>query len=134
MFLDDLSAALVTSGVGQATNPAADWFIYLGYFQDQPDRAICIYEQGGEAPEELWAIDRPGAQVRVRGSADDYEAVRTKIKDVFLNLHAQEAAIGAAYVFFYAKHSAPISFGIDEKRRPSLAYNFRSMMNRDQTP
>lgn len=130
---DDISAALVSAGAGQATSSGTDWFIYTGgyLYDNQPgqtdiaDRAISITETAGDAPEEEWALDRPGFQIRVRGKPDDYQATRTKLNDIFTALHAQEAAVGTAYVFVYCKESGPVSLGYDEKRRPQLANNYR---------
>ena len=128
--LDGVQAALIAAHVGQKTSSADDWMIYKGDLPDQPDRAICIYETPGRPPLEAWAIDYPSVQLVVRGTVDDYTAVRNKIQDAFNALHAQETAIGAAFVYFYAINSGPLPMGKDEKRRISLAWNFRSMRNR----
>lgn len=129
-LLDDIATALVSAGVGQMTSNGTDWFIYKGYLQEGPDRAICLYETPGPAPEELWAIDYPDFQVRVRGKLDDYQAVRAKMQSVFFALHDQNAAIGAGYVYCFCKESGVIPLGQDEKRRPNIANNYRVMKNR----
>lgn len=129
--LDSISAALVTAGVGQ-TDTRQDWAIYQGFMEDGApvaDRCICLIETPGEAPLEAWLIVYPSVQVTVRGNADDYSAVKQKCQDIFSALHANEVAIGGAFVYFYSKQSAPISMGRDEKRRPKMAWNFRSMRN-----
>jgi hypothetical protein len=130
VLVDDIGAALVAANIGHTTATAADWRIYFGYLQDPPDRAICIYETGGEMPETNWLIDRPSFQIRVRGNPDDYQAVRTKIQDVFNLLHAGEVAVGTDYVFIYAVQSGPIPLGQDEKRRPHLVQNYKVMKKR----
>lgn len=129
-LLDDISSRLVAAAVGQITSSGTDWMIYQGYMQDAPDRAICLYETPGEAPLEAWDVDYPGFQVRVRGKADDYEQVRTKLQAAFTALHAQDALIGAAYVYVYARHSGAMPLGQDEKRRPALVQNYRVMKSR----
>jgi hypothetical protein len=130
--LDSISAVLVTAGIGQITNSSLDWMIYQGFMEDgapNADRCICLIETPGETPLEAWAIVYPSLQVSVRGTVDDYTAARQKAQDIFTCLHGGEVALGAAFVFFYAKQSAPISMGRDEKRRPKMAWNFRSMRN-----
>lgn len=133
--LDSVQTALINAGVGQKINSANDWMIYKGFLQDADpktpksiaDRAICLYETPGLPPLEAWKIVYPGVQVSVRGAPDEYTLVREKIQDVFTVLHANEVAISSDFVFFYAQQSGPLSMGRDERRRPSLAWNFRSM-------
>lgn len=126
-----VSAALVAADAGQNTSSSADWFIYRGYMADQQDRAICLYETPGRPPLEAWAIDYPGFQVKVRGQREvDYQAVRDQIQAVFQALHANETLLGNAWVYFYATASAPLSLGLDEKKRISMVWNFRAMRNR----
>ncbi len=133
--LDSIQSALtgVSPSIGQNSDSSADWMIYKGFMEDgagTADRAICLYETPGKPPLEAWAIDYPGCQIVVRGVPDDYTAVRQKIQDIYYALHAQEVAIGAAFVYFYAVQSGPLSMGRDETRRPRLCWNFRSMRNR----
>jgi hypothetical protein len=131
--LSSVQTALVNAGVGQKTDSAADWMIYRGFMEDGPstaDRALALYITPGSPPEELWAIDYPGVQIVARGKADDYAAVAQKLQDVFEALHSQEQAISGNFVYFYARQSAPLSMGRDERRRPSLSLNFRAMRNR----
>lgn len=138
--LDDISAALVAAGVGQITDSSADWMIYTGALQDSDvtvtgtkmiaDRAIALYESPGLPAEEKWAIDFPSFQVRARGKQDDYQAVRAKMTDIFNALHAQETALGTAYVYCYCQQSAPMPMGQDEKRRQHFVLNFRVMRDR----
>ena len=141
MLLDDVARALLEAGVGHLTPDGTDWQIYLGYLQDAPDRAVCVYESGGEVPETNWLIDRPHFQVRVRGLIDDYKVVREKEQQCFLALHSQEVALtaasgdqsppGARWIYCMAIQSGPIAMGQDEKRRPNLSRNYRAMRERD---
>src|ERR1051326_5717979 len=98
-LVDDVGAALVAANLGHTDAGPTDWQIYFAYMQDQPDRSICIYESGGEVPETNWSLDRPHFQIRVRGKADDYQAVRAKAQEIFGVLHSGEAALGADYVY-----------------------------------
>lgn len=137
--IDRVQTALINAGVGQKTNSTTDWMIYKWSMQDSDpastktiaDRAICIYDSPGMPPEEGLMLDYPDIQIVVRGKPDDARAVRDKMQDAFLALHAQEPDIGVPpFVYFYAKHSAPLSLGIDERRRLKMAWNFRSMRSR----
>ena len=140
--LDCVANALESAGVGQQTSAAQDWFIVQGYMPDgdpNQDRIIAIYETPGEAPLQRWAIDYPSVAVHIRGAEGDYQVLRDKMQAAFLALHEQEGALtdgttGAPinFVYFYAKQSAPISMGTDERMRQKMAWNFRSMRNRSQ--
>lgn len=127
--LDDISAAMVTAGLGQIADETADWMIREGYLQAGPDRSICLYAAGGPPPETGLAVGYPGVQVRVRGKANDYDAVQQKEAAIFAFLHAGNAPIqfGTGYVFCYAKTSAPLPMGQDENRRPALVRNYSIM-------
>ena len=140
-LLDEVAAQLIAQGAGVAAGSGADWTVFIGYLQDQPDRAICLYESPGEVPETNWLIDRPHFQVRVRGKADDYQAVRAQEQKCFLALQSQEAALTAAaqalsppgptWIYCMAIQSGVIPLGQDEKRRPSVARNYRTMRDRE---
>lgn len=129
MLLDDIGTALEVAQICKSDG-TSDWMLYKGFMLDQPDRAICIYETPGTAPEEQFAIDYPDFQIRVRGNPNDYKSARHVIQRIFNALHAQETNIGAAYVFCYAKQSGPMSMGRDEKMRPHLVWNYRVMKDR----
>lgn len=124
---DEIAAALTTAGVVGGTS---GWEVQRWHLQDTPDQVVVIYETGGDVPEERYALDRPGFQIRVRGLADDFRTPRQKLADVFNALHTGEVAIGTSYVFVYGVQSGPIPMGMDEKRRPSFVINFRTMKAR----
>lgn len=137
--LDGVSVALVAAGLGQVTNPATDWFISQGYMPDGVpgvDRAICLYDTPGSPPERgsLNPLDYPGVQVTVRGGEFDYQLVRDRIQQIYMALNEQEAAINpetaSPFIYFYSQQSAALSMGRDERKRPKLAWNFRSMRYR----
>jgi hypothetical protein len=127
--LDDIAAALVTAELGQDTTESADWMIRVGYLQEAPDRSICIYFAGGAPPETAIPVGYPKVQVRVRGQANDFNAVQEKEAAIFAFLHAGNAQIqfGGDYVYCYAQQSAPMSLGQDENRRSNLARNYKLM-------
>lgn len=127
---DDIRAALVAAGVGQVTSSDTDWMIYQDFMPDKPDRAIALFETGGEAPLPSWAVDKPGLQVLVRAKADEFVEARAQLKLAFTVLHDGEAAVGAAYTFIQAVQSGAIPLGPDENRRPRFAQNYRMMKTR----
>lgn len=129
--LDDIGAALVTAGVANLTGP---WKLNLGYLQDAPDTAICVVPSGGRAPEQRWAVDYPLFNVTIRGAPDGYQAARQKAQDVFEALHANEDALGPAYVYCYSAQSAPLPGGQDAKRRPYMSFKFFAMKSRPLVP
>jgi len=136
--IDAVQLAIVQAGLGQNTNSAADWMVYKWSMPDSDpattktvaDRAICIYDSPGRPAEEGFMMDYPDVQIVVRSKPDDYRAARDKVQDIFLALHAQEPDIDPNFVYFYSKQSAPLSMGIDDRRRIKFAWNFRSMRNR----
>jgi len=128
-LLDDVGAALTTAGlVGGATG----WKLYFGHLFDEPgaDEAVCLYETPGEMPEQAWAIDRPGLQVRVRGAPNGYQDARAKLQAIFELLHDGDASVGGGMVFLYCAQSGPTPLGNDEKFRPHMSQRYYSMRDR----
>lgn len=128
-LLDDIATRLQTDGIG-TIGASSGWAIFKAALPDGPDTAVALFETGGDAPEERYALDRPTFQVRVRGDAWGYSAARTKMQDIFAALHAQEANVGSDYVYIYAVQSGPIQMGHDESDRPHLSLNFRVVKKR----
>lgn len=139
--LDGVSAALVAAGLGQITSAGTDWFISQGYMPDDAswkDRAIAIYDTPGSPPERgsLNPLDYPGVQVTVRGGEADYQLVRDRIQAIYMALNEKETDIDLGttgsdtFIYFYSSQSGPLSMGRDEKKRPKLAWNFRTMRYR----
>lgn len=131
--LDSIRSALITAGIGVAASPtASQWMIYEHFLEDgEPnhDRAIALYETPGVEPLQSWSITYPSFQVVVRGGTDEATEVRQKQQDIFDLLHCGNVQLGAAFVYCFAKQSAPIPMGRDEKRRPKSAWNYRTMRN-----
>lgn len=131
--LDAIRSAMITAGIGVAANPSAtDWMIYEHFLEDgtpNHDRAIALYETPGLEPLQTWLITYPSFQVVVRGAQDEAAEVRQKQQDIFALLHCGNVALGTDFVYCFAKQSAPIPMGRDEKRRPKSAWNYRTMRN-----
>lgn len=130
--VDVIADALVAAGLAQDVDASKDWQIRVGYLQAAPNRSICVYPAGGRPPESGPAVDYPNIQVRVRGEANDYDAVQKKELAIYLFLHAGNAPIqfGSDWVYCYAMQSEAIPLGQDENRRPSLVRNYRIMKER----
>ena len=136
--IDAVQLAIVQAGLGQLMDSTQPWMVYKWSMPDSDpapakkinDQAICIYDAPGMPAEEGFMMDYPDVQIVVRSSPDGFHAAREKIQDIFLALHAQEQDIDPNFVYFYSKQSAPLSMGIDERRRIRFAWNFRSMRNR----
>lgn len=132
-FTTDIADALVAAGLGiQQTNEAADWMMRIGYMQASPDRSVCVYTAGGQAPETGMPAGYPNFQIKVRGNKDDYAAVEAMETAIYRFLHAGNAPVqfGATWVYCYAIQSAPLPLGQDENRRPALCRNYRTMVVR----
>ena len=130
--LDAVRNYLIAQGVGQGDSKV-DWPIFVGVMQDGApgvaDRAICLYETPGMPADPAWKITYPSMQVMLRGKPDEYTGLRNKAQEVFNALHGADEVLGTAFVYFYCKQSAPIQMGQDERRRMSMAWNFRSERN-----
>jgi hypothetical protein len=123
-ILDDLKSQLATDGV---VDGATGWGCYLGGQPETPDKTITIYETGGDGePDQFSGTEHtyPTFQVRGRGAAFGYEALRTKMQDVFNSLNNVDIS---GYVYVYPVDSGPIALGYDGNNRPQLVWNFKVM-------
>ena len=59
-----------------------DWRLWVGKMPTSPDRAICIYDSGGLAPNPRYLLDYPSVQIKVRGGQSDYAVAGAKIAEV----------------------------------------------------
>lgn len=125
-LLTEIKAALESASV---TGGATEWTAYLSYIPDSPDKAIAIYDTGGESVDQSGGTkyDRPTFQLYIRGEAWGYEAARTKARDAFDALNAAEPS---GYTYLYAVTPEPIPVRYDENNRPELSWNFRAMRER----
>jgi hypothetical protein len=101
--------------------------LFKGYQPHTPDKTITIYETGGPEPDQTPGTthDFPTFQVRGRGAEFGYEALRTKMQEVFDTLN--NASI-SGYVYVFGVDSGPIPLGYDkEDDRPQLVWNFKTM-------
>lgn len=69
----------------------ADWAAFVGFFPNDPNYAICIFDTDGMKDGRLMrtgeVIEHPGIQIQVRGKS--YGTTFTKANDISMQLDAQ---------------------------------------------
>lgn len=132
-LLDDIASFLTSSGlVGGATG----WTVAKGGTDPSPDKIITLGETGGPEPElspsgsTETTYDEPTFQVRGRGEAFGYEALRAKMGAIYVALHGSVLGKSTDYVLVRAVQSGPLSLGLDSNDRPMLTWNFSALRRR----
>lgn len=123
-ILDDIGTHLTTNSV---VGGATGWTLFKSYQPASPDKTITIYETGGPEPDQTPGTghDFPTFQVRGRGTEFGYEALRTKMQEIFNTLNNASVS---GYVYILALDSGPVSLGYDKDgNRPQLVWNFKAM-------
>jgi len=126
-ILDDVGDKLVADAI---VSGATGWTLYKSYLPATPDKAIALFEAGGDAPDQTpgTAHDFPDFQVRGRSAEFTYDVLRTKMQEVFDSLN--DATL-SGYIYTFAVQSGPIPMGFDKQNnRPELVWNFRAMKER----
>lgn len=131
MLLDDVVDILSTGGIGTAAS-TSDWGLFIGFMPPFPDRAIAVFETGGQGSIRamssgpgLATAEQPRIQVLVRGTAFDYQAARVKSNRCFLLLdQMEEKTVNSTRYLWSAAIQSPFSLGMDENNRPSFACNY----------
>lgn len=139
LLVNDILDYLEDEGViGGATG----WTGAFGYMPPDPDKVIVVFESVGDPPEKAQPgsdeieYDLPGFQIRGRGAKFGYEALRTKMGEVYRALHGSSLAPATgepAYIDVLAVQSGPLPMGMDNNSRPELTWNFRCMRERETT-
>ena len=124
-LLIDLSLADTSDG----------WEVFVGFFPDEPDKALCVYDTAGVLDGRIMAtgevIEHPGIQIRVR--AKSYTEVWGKITEV---VRALDGVNKVSIVFSeeeaYTVHNvsrsgAILPMGLDEVGNRRL-HNFAANM------
>jgi len=120
---EDIKDILVDGGVGVfQTN------LFLVSMPNTPDACVGVFDSPGMPPDlsyNVYDLEYPSVQVRVRGDIFGYEAAWNKAKEVKDCLHgkANETWNGTYYLLIAC--SAEIMFVyVDENNRPVLSVNF----------
>jgi|SRR6185503_6369049 len=111
------------------------WSVFVGFFPDTPDEAVCVYDTAGVLDGRLMVtgevIEHPGIQIRVRGKS--YPAVWSKITeitkglDVIKKLSVVFSEEEAYTVHNVSRSGAILPMGIDEIGNRRL-HNFAANM------
>lgn len=125
MLLDDIETILVEAGETETS-----WPLYKAHLPDSPDQTISIFETGGYAAPDHYAVENASVsfQVRIRAAYRDYAVARQKWQDVFDVLHGTKRT-SPFYCYIMALNDGPLSFP-DEKGRPNLTVNFKVLKAR----
>ena len=135
-LLDDILTRLIDASDGVGVDPgagdftASQWPIYTGFLPDIQDQSIAIIELPGSPAEPKWKIIYPDFMIIVRGAKNGYADARTKIDDVFEQLHDNHAQVGANYILILSDQSGPSSWGEDSLDRPRFSWNFKVIKDR----
>lgn len=129
MILDDIAAYLITKGVAVAPPPNnADlpdgaWPVYEGYFPDDVDQTMGVFETIGQ-PALTMNRDAVGLsfQMRVRGLRLNYAATHAQWQACFDAL--QDSQPTPAYALVQAAYYGPMTFN-DDRGRPNFITNFK---------
>lgn len=120
---------LVTKGYRfKGTNSnSLDWDIWIGKQPNEPDRAITIYDSGGQNLNPRWLLDYPTVQVRVRGGQGDYAVAGNKAKEIQNLLVGQESYTAAnTDRIVHVNALGDVGFvGWGDKDRPEFVFNLR---------
>jgi hypothetical protein len=134
---NDIRTLLIGGAVGSAT-PTADWSIHVGTEPDKPDKAITVYDTGGEQTgyymdNNLAPTRYDTFQVRVRGRTytETFEKLSGILDLLDQNCHFQLAGLTAGDpvteyggIFLIGQ---PASLQKDDKGRSLWVANFRAV-------
>jgi len=136
---DDVLNYLAAEGL---IDGSTGWAGKAAYMPATPNKLICVFETPGEPPEskkdgsDEQEYDLPGFQIRGRGEAFGYDALRAKMQEIFLALHGSSLSPSSGdpgYVYVFAVQSGPMPMGYDDNSRPGLTWNYRCMRERETT-
>jgi hypothetical protein len=105
-------------GVYDPDGVSGDVFIEL--MPPAPDEAICVYSTGGQPSDVATSIDRPGAQIIVRGTADPRAAMvrAAAVHALFNRQHSITFTDdGTRVMLCHCRQSEPVHLGTDETGR-----------------
>lgn len=124
-LLNDIQAYLIAQGIATegGGGPIPPWPCYLGYFPDDTDQMMAVFETGGMPPDTMnREYERVTFQFRVRGKRLDYPTVRAQWQAGFNVL--QDSQPTSDYALIQAMHYGPMTFN-DDRGRPNFISNFR---------
>jgi hypothetical protein len=135
MLLDDIHDYLFAQ-VTKNNQPVIvpPWTVYEGYFPDDVDTTIGLFETGGFPADSLGRENiRVTFQTRVRADRLNYDIARQKWLDIFNALADADQNTLPGYLsgYYYIQYMAagPMFFN-DDRGRPNFTSNWRVYMQR----
>lgn len=128
-MLSDIRSYLIAQGLVEG---ATGWKLYAGYFPDDQDQMVGLFDLPGMPADTLGRENRRLMfQLRVRAARLDYAVAVAKWQELFDALQdAQSSGVSpdylAGYVFIQATSVSPMVF-YDDNGRPNLTTGFRVM-------
>lgn len=115
-------------------DPTADWSAHISQMPALPIRAFSITDTGGSNPNPAIQLDYTTVQVRGRGNVNDFETLYDKlssVKDRLLGIPSR--TMGTDRVISVTCIGDILNIGRDENDCPTLALNFRVILERTPT-
>lgn len=127
---EEITAVLVTAGVGVLSTAGSGWLIRVGRLPATPDRVITTIDTGGFEVNPKWSLDYVSFQVLIRGDQDAYGIAYTKAKDVKDAIVGIDPFVSASGVRWDAITAmGDVGFaGYDENSRPIFSANYRAIL------
>lgn len=128
-----LANILVANGfVFGGTDP---WGVWIGRMPVGIHEAVVLFDSGGYPANPRWLIDYPTVQIKIRGTANDYQYARTKailVKNILIGLPSQDVGDDR---LVSVTMPGDISFlGYDAQNRPEFVLNLNLIIEPAATP
>lgn len=126
LLLDEIRDYLIAQGVAGGLT---GWPIYEGYFPDESDQMVGLFETGGYPADTLERENlRLTFQIRVRAARFDYATARNQIEALFNQLQDASQSAGSpvllsGIIYIQAMQVAPLFFN-DDRGRPNFTQNY----------
>jgi hypothetical protein len=101
------------------------WEVHIGTMPNDPDNVIMVSDTVGVDPNPKWLLDFPGAQILVRGGANNYMNTWREakaVKDLLLGVISQD--INGDRLVAVNMQGDLGFIGRDESMRPLFSMNF----------
>ncbi|MCG5220265.1 minor capsid protein [Streptosporangium sp. KLBMP 9127] len=129
--LEEFGRLLAELGLGVYDGPAGD--IFLRKSPPEPDACLVVSRYPGPESDSKNPWDQVNLQIRVRGPADDEDAVEERAQAVYDRLHGLDnrtLAGGTWLELMVGLQGGPIPIGQDGNNRPSWTVNVRCDVQR----
>ena len=111
--------------LAEHTNLVAEKTLFKANMPESAVDAVCIFDTGGQTPDQYLPITKPTVQVMCRGRQNNYKATMARAREIFNLLNQREnITIGDAYIMRCQAMASPQSLGLDDKQRWQIVTNF----------